>query len=238
MSKEKIVAETLTRLDSREAFAKWLWTALSSLYSKGDNQHLLIIIEEKDFDSVTGALAYLYERYVLGTKQLMFRQAIGDVLREHGNDKDAPLDALRDLIYLISMIEAAESLDSLLPTVGNGFLGKRHPDILYDIFANLLTFAPSPQIYELILNLMNSENFDDGYLFTAIKILVSCEPSHASDIVDTLSPRLSKLKQGVVNLNDEKEWSAFCEAAKDCAQHIAALGNNVVADKIYNLTLK
>lgn len=168
----------------------------------------------------------------------MFRQAIGDILQEHGNNKDAPLTALRDLIYLISIIKAVESLGSLLPTVGNGFLGKRHPDILYDVLANLQMFAPSPQIYELMLNLMNSENFDDGYLFTAIKILVSCEPSHASDLVDTLSPRLSKLKQGVINLNDEKEWSAFCEVANDCAQHITALGNNVVADKIYNLTLK
>ena len=219
-------------------FAEWLWVSLQSFYissfSKGGNKHIRLLIEEQE--SVCEVLVYIYEKCVPNTKQLMFRQAIGDVLREHGDDKDAPISAFQDLIYLVARIRAAEPLSALLPTVGNGLLGKRQPSLLYETFAVLKSFTPSPQIYEMVYDLISSVNFDEGYLFEAIKILIDCEPSHASDIINAIKPRLVELRQ-TVNL-DEKEWIAFCEAANNCAQHISALSNDIIADAVLKLVVK
>lgn len=242
MLKEKVITEALAQLDSREMFAKWIWVSIRSFYGlsfpEKNNDHICLLIEGKNLESPVDALTYVYRKYVPNTKQLMFRQSIGDVLQEYGNDKDAPISAFQDLIYLLTTVRAIESLSTLLPTVGNGLLGKRHPDLLYETVVVLRSFAPSPQVYEVVSDLVKSANFDDGYLLGVIEILIECEPSRTPDIINSLNHRLVKLKQVVENLDNGEEWTEFCKATKDCARYISASGHTVVADAILRLIVK
>lgn len=210
----------------REMFADWLWRGLRTFYDSSppdrvrafDPAGFLIIQQE----SVSEGLAYVYHHYVPDSKRLMFRQAIGDVLREKGNDQNAPIPAFQDLIYLLVQIRATESLTALLPTIGNGLLGQRYPDILYETVAALRLLAPSVQAHETASSLINSNNFDDGYLFEAIKVLIECQPSLAAATVLSLKPRLNQLRQAVLE-KGRTEYIVFNEAANDWSTYILRL---------------
>lgn len=218
MNKDTI-RSTLNQFD-REKFADWLWRGLRSFYTSPSSERIrtfdgagILIVQQ---ESLCEGLARVYEECTQEPKQVMFRQAIGDVLRDQANNPNAPFDAFRDLIYLIARIRATESLSALLPTVGTGYLGKHYPNILYDTVAVLRSLAPSTQAYKTAFSLINCANFDDGYLFEAMKVLVECEPSCASEIVLKLEPRLSQLRQAAQERGGD-EWTAFCEVAADWA---------------------
>ena len=148
----------------RSEFADWLWRGLQSFYAlppSGRNRAFddfgLLIRQQ---ESVVEGLACIYEDHVQKSRKLLFRQAVGDALRNQGNAESSPLQAIQDLIYLLSRIRATESLDSLLPTVGAGMLGKRHPDIFFETFAALKSLTPSMQAYKAARNLVNSRAID------------------------------------------------------------------------------
>lgn len=214
--RDEITAE-LTQVNTKEALAEWLWNMLLLTYSKKEG--LMSLIRAQNLESPMDSLVIIYEECIPSTKQLIFRQAIGDILSNKGNDENAPLDPLEDLIYLIARIKATEPLKALLPTVGNGLLGKRYPDILYVTFACLLSFRPSSEVYKVTLDLTSSENFDDGYLFTAIKIIKDCDPSGAPGIINDFMPRLINLRNLSRKIGGQ-EWDAFCNAAKDAGMDL------------------
>jgi hypothetical protein len=211
---------------TREEFADWLWRGLQLFYSSPpsnkinafDDVGYLILQQE----SVCEGLAYVYENYVPESKRLLFRQAIGDVLRERGSINSEPINAFLDLIYLTARINATESLSALLPIIGNGPMGKQNPDVFFDTFAVLRSLAPSIHAYEAAFDLINSANFDDGYIFEAIKVLVECEPSQTAKFILFLEPRLSQLRKETRELGGD-EWLTFCEVAVDWVQHILKL---------------
>jgi hypothetical protein len=221
MNKENI-REIFSQFD-RDEFANWLWNGLRSLYASRPSdrvnafQHVGWQILQ--YESVDKGLARFYEEYVPDSRQLLFRQAIGDVLRRHANDHDAPLDAIRDLIYLITRIKADESLSALYPTVCNGYLAEQYPGILYDAITILRSRAPSEKAYKTASNLIDCANFEDGYLFEAIKVLVECEPSYVSRILIKYEERLSKLFRDVKDKGGD-EWVAFCNAANEWTQFL------------------
>lgn len=211
---EKAIRKAFAKFN-RKGFADWLWRGLSKFYSLPPSDRALAFDYVGYFimqqESICEGLARTYEEYVPKSKQMMFRQAIGDVLLERGNMDNAPVDAFRDLIYLTIRINATEPLSALLPTVGNGLLGKRDPEIFYGTIAALKSLMPSAQVYETTYHLIGSANFDDGYLIEAINVLVECEPSRATDIVSKLVSRLKRLQNVTKKLGGD-EWTAFCEA--------------------------
>lgn len=222
---EDTISKTFAEF-KREEFADWLWRGLRSFYTSPpsdrvrafDDMGLLIIKQE----SVCEGIARIYEQYVAERRKLMFRQAIGDVLREHANDQKAPIPAFQDLIYLLGRIKATESLSALLSIVCSGFLKRRYTDVLYETFAVLRSLAPSIYAYDTAFALVNCLNFDDGYLFEAIKVLVECQPSQASKIILMLEPRLTQMRQFTQDIGGD-EWNAFREAANDCAKQLLEL---------------
>jgi len=225
MNKEPI--RKIFREFDRVQFADWLWRGLQSFYALPpsdramafDHVGLQIIQQE----SICAGLALIYEEFVPEPNQLIFRQAIGDVMRKQGNNPNAPESAFSDLIYLLMRIRATESLSALLPAVGNGLIGKRCPDILYETITALKSLAPSTPAHDTARDLIDSINFDEGYLFEATKVLIECEPSRISQIVLDFEPRLSQLRETTYELGGN-EWTVFCEAADDWARHILLLG--------------
>lgn len=210
----------------REQFADWLRRGLQAFYKFPPSDRAMAfefvglhIVQQL---SVSAGLAFVYENFVPRANQLKFRQAIGDVMRKFANDATVPKAAFSDLIYLIMRIRASESLNALFPVVGNGLIGKKYPDVLYEAITALRSLAPDTAAYDTARNLINSTNFDDGYLFEATKVLVECEPSQTSKVVLDFEPRLSELHQRTHRLGCN-EWSEFCEAADDWACDILKL---------------
>jgi hypothetical protein len=203
----------------RDEFADWLWTGLREFYASPPSERARSFggagLEILQRESICEGLAQIYERYVPGSKQLLFRKAIGDVLRRHANDGDAPVDGILDLVYLIMRVRADESLDALVPTVGNGFLGQKYPKILYATITSLRSLAPSMQAYKTALNLIRSTNFDKGYLFEALKVLVECRPTDISRTLVKFEPPLSDLCRLAEETNKSDERAALLDAVSD-----------------------
>jgi hypothetical protein len=208
----------------RDEFADWLWNGLRSFYTSHPYdrinafQHFSRRILQ--YESVDKGLAQIYEEYIPESKKLQFRQSIGDVLRRYANEKDTPIDAVRNLIYLITRIKADESLTALFPTICNGYLIERRPRILYDTITILRSRAPSEQAYETASDLIDWSGFKDDYLFEAIKVLVECKPSHVSRTLIKYEERLSLLFQDVDRNRGSDEWMAFSDAANEWVQFL------------------
>lgn len=211
----------------REKFADWIWRGLLSFYTVSpaeraatfDNAGGLIL----QYESVCEGLAVIYEDFVPANKQLSFRQAIGDILREKSHDYSDLFSVFQDLIYLIIRLKANESLSALLPTVGNGVLGKRYPGLLYETITALGSLAPSDYAYKTAFKLIDSVNFDDGYLFEAMKVLIECKPDDTAKIVLKLEPRLTQLYWKTKHIGRD-EFKIFCDTAEDWAEFILKRG--------------
>lgn len=207
----------------REQFADWLWRGLRMFYSgAAARRHAFdpcsaFILQQ---DSIVEGLARVYEEYVPEENQLMFRQALGDVLRNQANVPEAPMPAFQNIIYLMARIKAVESLDALVPTVGTGYLGRRAPEFLYETMAALRYLAPSQQAYNAVCEMISSPNFDDGYLFDAMKVLIECQPSQTAKTLLELIPRLTHLREQAMELGGE-EVEACKEATRGWVEHIA-----------------
>ena len=208
----------------RDEFADWLWKGLKSFYTSRPYdrinafQHMGRQILQ--YESVDKGLAHIYEDYIPDSKKLQFRQSIGDVLRRYANEKDTPIDAVRNLIFLITRIKADESLTALFPTVCNGYLIERCPRILYDTITILRSRAPSEQAYETASDLIDWSGFNDDYLFESIKVLVECKPSYTSGTLIKYEERLSLLFQDVAKNKGSDVWVAFCDAANEWVQFL------------------
>lgn len=211
----------------RKKFADWIWRGLQAFYTVPpakraatfDNAGGLIL----QYESVCEGIAAIYEKFVPANKQLSFRQAIGDVLREKSPDYSDLFPAFQDIIYLIIRLKATESLSALLPTVGSGVLGKQHPDILYETITALRYLAPSENSYKITSKLIDSVNFDDGYLFEAMKVLIECKPDYTANIVLELEPRLTQLYKKTKDIGED-EFKIFCGVAEDWAKFILKRG--------------
>ncbi len=204
----------------RYMFADWLWTGLRKFYTSSPSDRKSVFRPFDAFiahqESLSKGIAIVYQERIPDDRKLMFRRAIGDVLREHANDLDAPIPAFQDLLYVLLRTKAVESLSSLIPAVGNGLLGRRYPDILYETFTVLKSLAPSAHVYDTTLELINCINFDDGYIFEAMKVLIECEPPRAASTILLFESRLSRLRKETLALGGD-EWDAFCYAANDWA---------------------
>lgn len=227
-SQRRIVQE-VTQFHKKEEFSNWLWYTLQ-LYYTPQARNEKERGDYRDFwnahDSPGLAIGNIYRDLQTEEQKLSFRQAIGCTLIRHVDDEGAPQGALRELIYLIPRTKAVESLGALIPTIGNGPLGKKHPEYLYDTMAAIGALSPSPEAQITTNQLVDSPNFDDGYIFEAIGILAKCEPSSIPNILVRFQLRISSLRQKVKAL-DEKERTAFCFVAGRLIETIQRLNPTI-----------
>ncbi len=143
-SERRIVGE-IAQLGSKDALSNWLWHTLQLHYfPKLRNEKEQI--DFKDYwrvhDAPIEGMRNIYCALRSEEQKLWFRQSIGEELTKHANDKDVPLDMLRDLIYLTAATRAVESVGVFLPLIGNGPLGKK-PRVF-------LTLFPLSKVYLLL----------------------------------------------------------------------------------------
>ena len=143
-------------------------------------------------ESLCEGLAHVYERLVPDPHKLWFRQAIGDVLRDHSDCPDAASAAFQDLIYLLVRTRATESLTCCFPQSSTDRPVDTDPACCLMRLQRCDPLAPSAYAYQTAREVVSAANFDDGYLFEAIKVLVECEPSQVAVVVRELEPRLSR----------------------------------------------
>jgi hypothetical protein len=212
-----------TFIFDRAHLSDWLWRGLRSYYTSTPSQkntpfspYYRLITNQ---DAIFNGLARFYEEIVPESGQLIFRQVVGDVLREHANDERAPVRALEDLIYLIERIRATESLNALVPSIGVGYIGQLHPGLLPEAIGMLRMLAPSRDAYEAAHGLVYSINFNETHLFEILKILITCEPTQAANIVVEFEPRFERLRKQANN-KSSKEIETFIHDREDLVDYI------------------
>jgi len=180
---KKKIQRKLRRFDG-DTMADWLGRGIMSVYSSSTPQKVITLDHIGSLDvilSVSVTLVYVYQEFMSAPVRALFRKALGDLLRRYCNDPSAPIQVFQDLICLIAATKATESLDALYPVLGNGGIGKRHPEIIYEAIAIL---APAIGDYKKMTELMESQNFkEEIYLTKVIKVFAKCNRSLAIEIV-------------------------------------------------------
>jgi len=213
----------------RAEFAGWLKKGLRDSYSPSrdsENPHPFdpvypeIVYQDMvgDYVTVPDFLGRVYDKFFSDSGKQMFRGAIGDVLSSQINQTELTAEAFKDLIYLIPTVSAEESLDSLVSFEGETKSGKGD---LYATLAVLRHFKPSKTVYEATERLADSSNFDEGYLFEVIGILVENQPFNTGNILRRFEPRIEKLRNSIPD--DVKEREAFSRAKRDCFRRVSGI---------------
>ncbi len=214
----------------RAEFEKWLKEGLKGSYLPSNNHdfrpfdpvypEMVYHNVARDYDSIPDFLGLIYDRFFSDSGKKMFREAIGDLLDSQINKTELTTKACNDLIYLIPTVSAEESLDSLVSFVGE--VKSRKVD-LYATIAVLRYFKSSEKVYEATERLANSSNFDEGYLFEIIGILVKKRPSDTRDIIRKFEPRVKKLWGSLPD--DVTERKAFSEAKSECLRRVSRVAD-------------
>lgn len=232
------VEQRVLAFTERDQFSEFIWEALKTQYppTKYEQNPFRQFLLGTGEESTVSGLNTLHYKLEKDAQKLLFRQAIGDVLRQHGNAEDTPYGVCRDLIYLIGKVRAVESVDALVPTVGYGLLGKKHPDLLYDIIPNLSVLSHAPEVEQTMSELIGSPNFDNRCIFVAVGLLVDCNPAQTPGILEKFAPHFADLRKKAQVL-DGKEWEAYLDAAKNLTATITrynpAVPLNFIQEKFF-----
>lgn len=186
----------MSKLQTEEQFAEWLWKSLGDFYRapSGDKKRseLYSFMIINDTESPAEALATVYRRYVC--EKATYRRAIGRALRRCAQEADAEVFQIADdLIYLLGYTGAVEALDGLLEAMFSESIAGEYPELLYACMANIQAIEPCDGLFDFVAKLVKSPYFDDGYIFSAIKIMVDCRPESSIEIVESLGKRISNL---------------------------------------------
>lgn len=217
----------------RQEFADWLEKGLIEIYqgqAQNDSAKISGSFEGMggeilSKESVTEGLAQIYESDVSKSGKLLYRRAIGDVLRESAPEMAISTPAINDLIYLIGRIEAREPLESFMLVIERD--GVDREKILYPMMGVLILLSPCEEVYKTTKELVNSSHFDNGYLFEALNILTECKPSNTPAILDEFSPRLKNLRSECHKIGGN-EWTTYREAETEFSSNIL---NRVFRDR-------
>jgi len=225
---KKFFTERLAGFATANELADWLSRMLCLLYDAPclkEVQEFRLLNSEMECPSLT--MNFLYRECMPEGRQLMFRQAISKLLLRHEKDANVPAETFEDLIYLAGLIKRVDLLESLTEAIINRLARKGERKSLYSALEILDSFAPAEEARKAVSSLIDSDGFDEVYFFSALKILIECEPSEAMTLVARFGPRiikryqrfLKKGKKGVIEFWD-KVNDIFCgrqfEGTKDC----------------------
>ena len=167
-------------------------------------------------------LGDVFEKSVPGNKRKIFCKAIGDVFRGNANNPEFPQEGFLDLIYLTSRLKTREPLEALASSVGYGTISKRDSKILDSTLSVILSFPPSKEVGNTMNVLIESPNFDNGYIFTATEILIKCNPLQVAEIVQKYKPRMLKLRDESRELGGD-EWNTFKSVSKQWVKALSRI---------------
>jgi hypothetical protein len=202
---ESLIRDRFVRFDE-DAFCDWLARGLKSFYAAkevvrptGDENALrpfefassLIGRRESHLNDIQ----YIYTHCVPDDKKLYFRRSIGRVLRRSVDDLSFPEPAVSDLIYLVSMIRAYESVADLGPIVASGRYGKEKEWLQFEAIASLKSLLPSKEAVEGIRNLVSQERFHESFTLEVLTLLCQYEPETWSLSFDQLRGHFSSLRE-------------------------------------------
>ena len=192
---KKFFTERFADFNTSDEIADWLSRMLCLLYTSPclkEVQEFRFLNSEQEGPAFT--MDFLYRECIPTEKKLMFRQAISNLLLRHEKDAKVPAETFEDLIYLVGRMKEVDLLDALASAVGNRLARKGEKKSLYLALAVLGFFAPATEVRKAVSSLMDSDGFDERYLFSALKILVECEPAPMQ-----LDAIIKRFKSRIVN---------------------------------------
>lgn len=214
--------QEVTTFTTKGQFSDWIWRTLNAQYSPsttGRQDEFRKFLIDTEQEAIVTGLEAIYDKLEKDVQQPLFRQSIGDVLASHGNAENTPPEVCEDLIYLTAKVRAVESLDALVPTIGNGLLGQKHPDSWFSAIGVLKLLAPAPEVKQAMSKLIDGANFDNGYILEAVGILVKCDPTQTPVLLSNFAPRLADLREKTKALGGD-EWKAYLEGTDDLTNTI------------------
>jgi hypothetical protein len=157
----------------REGFVQWLWAGISTLYTKKTYAGFAPVDGFIGFgETAIDDLETIYRELVPAGQQLLFRQAIGDILDAHKDDEgDVSFEEIRDLMYLAHRVDAVEVVKVIAHAVGYGLAAKKSKQLFYYAISNLKSFDPSSDLCEAMLELVDSPDFNNRFIFDVANFL-------------------------------------------------------------------
>lgn len=217
----------------RTDFVRWLKEGLRYTYLPSDSKkthpfdpvYPEIVYQDiiKADGTVCDFLGRVYDKFFSYSGKKMFREAIGDVLSTQINQMELTIEACKDLMYLVFEVRAEESLDSLVSFAVEEELEEKG-EALYVAIAVLKTFEPSNNVYKTVEKLSDSLNFDEGFLFEVIEILVKNQPLNTRNILEKFESRINAFYNSMPN-NEERK--VFLERKEECLKFISKKANPV-----------
>jgi hypothetical protein len=208
------------KLSDVDKFSDWIWQIVSYFNNPilfrdiKINTKILRIV--KEYGTTIEGLTNIYEEYVPMSKRLLFREAIGYAIRNHANDQSADLSDIEDLLYLMANIKAYESIQALIPLNIGSYFGRIFPEIIFDSIAVLKYLAPSEKVFVVMRQIIDNNDFDENYLFEALKALIECHPEITPEIIIDYEPRLTALYN--LKKSYPEDLKIFQESAVDWAK--------------------
>jgi len=156
-----------------EGFARWLWAGVSTLYTQKTYKGFAPMDGWMGFGETSiDDLNTIYRELVPAEQQALFRQAIGNVIDAHKDDEgDIAVEEIREFMYLAFLVDAVEVVKVIARVVGYGLAAKKSKQLLYYAISDLKTFAPSSDLREAMLALVDSPNFRDNFIFDVVESL-------------------------------------------------------------------
>jgi hypothetical protein len=174
-------------------FVDWFQEGCTEYYSAANERAFAPAFAYiRKLDSISDDLAWIYDKLVPLKKQPLFRRAIAEVLKTRAGDLGFPVDAVSELVYLISKVKAVESLYCLPRIVATGRIRQDTHWLLFESLAQIKQWLPRKPAIDALYAMVTSRAFEDRYTFDVLTALCIKDPDRWPAHFKLLSGGLSR----------------------------------------------
>jgi hypothetical protein len=141
-------------------------------------------------DSVAMDLRDIFRDLVPGDKQLLFQEALGQVLLNTITDFSFHEDALVDLIRLVASTHAIASAPALPLVIATGRYGKSKRWLQYEAIGALKSLMPAPLAIRALKSLVANPAFNVRFSFDVMTTLCESDPHNWAEYISFMYPRI------------------------------------------------
>lgn len=144
-------------------------------------------------DAVVMDLRDIFRDLVPGEKQLLFQEALGQVLLNTITDFSFSENALVDLIRLVASTHAVASAPALPLVVATGRYGKSKRWLQYEAIGALKSLMPAPLAIRALKSLVANPAFNVRFSLDVMTTLCESDPENWAEYVAFMYPRIVAL---------------------------------------------
>lgn len=208
----KELTQRFSDMKKPEQYGNWIYNSLTNFYDNSKPwDELTALVSLTSAETPSDAFSRVYSDCVLPCSRENFNQGIGVVLNKYSKISDDNIfKPIKDLVFLVGRTNAVEAFDGLLDVNSAEFITKNYDEIFGDTFANIGGMKPKKSVYDFTRKLVNTPFFHNGYIFSAIDILIDDRSENPIKLIDKFGERIQEHYNSVKD--NEGEKSAYWEA--------------------------